>query len=369
MPLFRHTGIKRLTQMRSHRPSSNAHSANGANVNDERIAILDGWRALSILAVLAGHLLPLGPKSWELNAAFAAAGMAIFFTLSGFLITRLLLVDTRVPQFLIRRLFRILPLAWTAMVILALTSRADAATVLANLAFYSNIPPARLMQGGEHLWSLCVEVQFYLFAAIIVLAGGRRALFMLPVLMVAVTVLRIFQNAPISIITWQRVDEILAGTTIALLYQHGWLQKLGGRLPTIIPVLLLFLLLLTAHPAGGFLMYVRPYAAAAAAAVGLSIVSAPATMRALFVSKPAVYIAAVSYALYVFHGMLSASWLGSGQTLVKYAKRPFLIALTFVLAHLSTFYFEARMIRLGKSLAKRVGTSAQPRSVTEGIRP
>jgi len=33
----------------------------------ERLKLLDGWRAISILAVLAGHLLPLGPHRWQGN--------------------------------------------------------------------------------------------------------------------------------------------------------------------------------------------------------------------------------------------------------------------------------------------------------------
>lgn len=321
-------------------------------MSDERISILDGWRALSILAVLAGHLLPLGPKSWELNGAVAASGMAIFFTLSGFLITRLLLADPRVPQFLIRRLFRIVPLAWASMLVLIVATQADITSAIANLSFYSNLPPAKLMHGGEHLWSLCVEVQFYLFAALIALLGGRQALLLLPLFMVAVTVLRIVQHAPISIITWQRVDEILAGATIALLSHYGLLSRFAGKIPKATTVCLIPLIVLSGHPAGGVLMYARPYIAAAA--VGISIVSAPTLMRRLFVSRPAIYIATVSYALYVFHGMLSATWLGSGETLIKYAKRPFLIALTFVLAHLSTFIFEARMIAMGKRFAKRI---------------
>ena len=58
-----------------------------------RFAMLDGWRALSILLVLAAHLLPLGPKSLGLNDAVAPMGMALFFTLSGFLITRFLAAE------------------------------------------------------------------------------------------------------------------------------------------------------------------------------------------------------------------------------------------------------------------------------------
>src|ERR1700759_971314 len=87
-----------------------------SSVNASRLSVLDGWRALSITLVLCGHLLPLGPKSWRLNETFAPMGMALFFTLSGFLITRLLL-STDVRSFLIRRFFRIIPLAWLTILI------------------------------------------------------------------------------------------------------------------------------------------------------------------------------------------------------------------------------------------------------------
>ena len=56
----------------------------------KRIPLLDGWRATSILLVLGSHLLPLGPKVLGLNEAAGAMGMALFFTLSGFLITQFL---------------------------------------------------------------------------------------------------------------------------------------------------------------------------------------------------------------------------------------------------------------------------------------
>ncbi len=59
-------------------PGEHAHAA--------RLGSLDGWRAISILGVLAAHMLPLGPSRWGLNALAGDAGMSLFFTLSGFLI-------------------------------------------------------------------------------------------------------------------------------------------------------------------------------------------------------------------------------------------------------------------------------------------
>ena len=66
--------------------------ADGAkNAHASRFEVLDGWRGISIVAVLVCHLLPVGPRSWQLNAPVGAVGMALFFCLSGFLITTMLL--------------------------------------------------------------------------------------------------------------------------------------------------------------------------------------------------------------------------------------------------------------------------------------
>ena len=58
----------------------------GAFLSSERLPALDGLRAISILLVLACHMLPLGPKVLQLNEAAGAMGMSLFFALSGFLI-------------------------------------------------------------------------------------------------------------------------------------------------------------------------------------------------------------------------------------------------------------------------------------------
>lgn len=322
-----------------------------------RVAILDGWRAASILSVLAGHWLPLGPKSWHLNASFATGGMALFFCLSGFLITQLLLRDQRIGAFLIRRLARIVPLAWAGMLTLALMAN-NRPYLLENLAFYANLPPPHLMYGGAHLWSLCVEVQFYATVALIVLIAGRRGLYALPVLALAVTGLRIMADQPISIVTWHRVDEILAGATLALFAHRHRPGEATFRLPNWTPLALWLLLLASAHPDLPALQYLRPYIAAAT--IGTSLYAAPAWFRRIWTGTIARYIAEISYALYVVHGMLLVTWLGGEEAskLARYARRPLLIAATFAIAHLSTFHYERRFIELGKRLTRKPAPAA-----------
>ena len=66
-----------VRQIRQSHVDSGGRSAN-------RFAMLDGWRALSITLVLAAHLLPLGPKRFQLNEAVAAMGMRYFSRCQGF---------------------------------------------------------------------------------------------------------------------------------------------------------------------------------------------------------------------------------------------------------------------------------------------
>jgi peptidoglycan/LPS O-acetylase OafA/YrhL len=221
--------------------------------------------------------------------------------------------------------------------------------LLPNLLFYSNLPPAQLLRGGEHLWSLCVEVQFYAIAALLCLFPSRKALLAIPILCLSVTILRLLHSEPVSIVTWHRVDEILAGGTIALIYV-GWLGKAPQaflkRVPLPIAALLLF-----ASSYFDPLLYLRPYAGALV--IGAGIYNLNPWAERVLVNRPATYIAEVSYALYVVHGMLTVTWLGTGETLEKYLKRPLLFAATFGLAHVSTFYMERPITRLVRSRRSR----------------
>jgi len=76
---------------------------------NHRFPILDGLRAVSILLVLTTHMLPLGPKAFQINETTGPMGMSLFFGLSGFLITRQLINNDNVREFLIRRCCRITP--------------------------------------------------------------------------------------------------------------------------------------------------------------------------------------------------------------------------------------------------------------------
>ncbi|HEX7451118.1 MAG TPA: acyltransferase, partial [Polyangiaceae bacterium] len=153
---------------------------------------LDGLRAISVLAVVGFHAeLP------RLSGGFL--GVEVFFVVSGFLITALLLLEWQssgtisLPQFWLRRARRLLPAVF-ALLLIALTvsltlapdslaqTRSDAAAaliyfsnwwqVLEHHSYFMEVERRPLLL---HLWSLAVEEQFYLIWPLIVVLLARSA--------------------------------------------------------------------------------------------------------------------------------------------------------------------------------------------------
>ena len=322
-----------------------------------RLMMLDGWRALSILSVLAAHMLPLGAKTWGLNEAAGVLGMAMFFTLSGFLIVSILQRDADVGRFLVRRVSRIVPLAWTVLAVTLPGQAVGTPVWIANFFFYANLPPFPLAPSSGHFWSLGVEVQFYLAIALAVLLLGRRGLWLVPIAAVAVTAGRIATGTEVSIVTWLRLDEILAGGILAqAMYSPDprW-RLILSRLPFWPVAVLAALSALSTVPSLAWLDYARPYLVTMM--IGRTVVRPVAGLSPLLVSRPAAYVATISYALYIVHPFTMPGWLGSGTGWAKYAKRPLCFAIAFGVAHLSTFYFERRFIAWSHGFRRRSPTA------------
>lgn len=333
-----------------------------------RLPVLDGWRGLSILSILVTHMLPLGPESLGLHRVFGALGMCIFFTLSGFLITGTLVHDPSVRNFAIRRVCRIVPIAWLFSLIALPLMHASAGYYSATLLFYANIPPYWLTSLTGHLWSVCLEMQFYLFIGTLFALTGRRGLFLLPLVCVAVTAGRVIDGVEFSYSTRYRVDEILSGATLALVYE-GMLGTLAEKLLSRANWLVLSaLLLISCHPGSGGMNYLRPYFAAAL--VGSTVFQGETWLARRMLNSFLGYCAEISYALYVIHPLTYHGWMGQGSTVVRFIKRPFSFALAFGGAHLSTRYYESRWIAWGKRhtvRTHRVATIPDVASRTAGV--
>jgi peptidoglycan/LPS O-acetylase OafA/YrhL len=327
------------------------------------VPVLDGWRGISILCVLTGHMLPLSPKWLQFNPMIATIGMSLFFILSGFLIVSMLIRNDNVVSFLVRRMCRIVPLAWGYLIIVLLFNGVNWDAWKANLLFYANVPPFYLDYVNAHFWSLSVEVQFYVAVAVAVAAAGRWGLALVPIVCLAVTAARIRYGIEISIETWFRGDEILAGGCLALAFASSRFLKAAANLPAFTPFLLAPLLLASSHPALGALNYARPYFAAML--IGSTILRSQDALQRLLCGRILAYLAQISYALYVIHPLTDSGWMGEGDVVVRYSKRLGSFVLSFLFAHVSTNYYEKYWIGLGHRIAAHIDSKSRQRRLLE----
>jgi peptidoglycan/LPS O-acetylase OafA/YrhL len=324
-----------------------------ASTSHNRVPELDGLRAVSILLVICAHMLPLGPKFIDLNYSAGAMGMSLFFALSGFLISSTLLARPRVLDFLVRRLARILPLYFLYLIILFVFWDHSVSRLVSSMLFTINYQTQFLTDHSAHLWSLCVEIHFYISIAIGVALLGRRAVYLVWPACLIVTGLRINAGAEIDIHTHLRVDEILSGACVATLYANGVIRRTSST-PAVMALIAAALLWFVSSSewSGLAINYVRPYATALMLA--LVIAAAPQALRAALSSRPARYVAEISYALYVIHPATIMGFMNDGSVAERYLiKRPMSFALTFALAHLSTFYWESMWRRAAASYLSR----------------
>lgn len=155
----------------------------------KRIPSLDGLRAIAIGLVLVEHL--RGTAGFAALTVFdgielGKLGVRIFFVISGFLITSLLVQESRATGsvdlrgFYLQRAFRIFPAFYTYVIVVAILDAVGAGAVdtrsgdyLAAITYTTNYHRDHGWTLG-HIWSLSVEEQFYVVWPAIVLIVGRR---------------------------------------------------------------------------------------------------------------------------------------------------------------------------------------------------
>lgn len=306
---------------------------------DHRLAYqpaLDGVRAVSILVVLAFHL----EASWMPGGYL---GVSVFFTLSGYLITSLLLAEHRrtggiaLVAFYLRRGRRLLP---AALVCLAGVGALAAAGVfgdrelrpellgaLAQVANWEALirdrPYAELFLAPSpvaHFWSLAIEEQFYWVWPLVVLglatAVGRRgrhaargggARLVLPL---AAGFVLLGLSAPLTarwlgpeavyLASWARFAEILAGAVLAAVLAERaaprWCRHLA------LPALGVIVVLCVLTPSTGGWPHAGGLPLFSLLTVALVLgLQHPGRTRAVLSLSPFVGIGRVSYGLYLYH--------------------------------------------------------------------
>ncbi len=207
---------------------------------------LDGLRAFSVVMVVMGHAAGASelPPAIAWKVWSASLGVTIFFGISGFLITTLLLDEEQragrfsLSGFYVRRAFRILPAALTFLVCLSIASAlwpaplVSVREIVASALFSRNYVDGGSLTG--HFWTLAVEEQFYAFWPALLLFAPRRAV--LPAIVAWIVLAPFWVHLNLTMFgghfnTWRtdlRLDAIFLGAALALSRREPWFQRVDA---------------------------------------------------------------------------------------------------------------------------------------------
>jgi len=314
------------------------------NRDGTHVCALDGVRGLAVLIVMLYHFahvglvsdLPLDRLFYQLTMT-GWIGVDIFFALSGFLITGILLRTKDAPNYLRafygRRVLRIFPLYYFYLAVLFLLlfplishrvgafEQAKLEAVQASwpwfVLYLSNLKQALtgtfFGAGAGHLWSLAIEEQFYavwpLLVLLLPLAAMRRLCLVLLAGTLAVRVGMVLQGYgadAISVFTPARLDGLVAGALLAMAVRRGlhfkpWLVKAA---PLALLVLAGGLAAMGSRLESSPLIYTVGFSVVAVVAVGLVYAACATDRHAVFSNRYLVFLGKYSYALYVFHPII-----------------------------------------------------------------
>jgi peptidoglycan/LPS O-acetylase OafA/YrhL len=369
---------------------------------------LDGIRGLAILLVVIFHFTvfahmtadTLGERVYRGLFIAGWSGVDLFFVLSGFLITGILL-DTKETRhyfrnFYARRFLRIFPLYYTALVILLwgfplacprLARPTDFSESLWYWAYVSNV---RAAFGGwsntvvDHFWSLAIEEQFYLVWPLAIFFAPRRSIPILcAIVLVVAPILRtilVVRHYGLAAYTLTpcRADALAAGGFVAYLVRSELTRDRLGRLSRVVfLVSAAALATLCAARHGlhfedpiistvGFSFIASMYAALVAATF---LAPDRGALRRLFEARALRTLGKYSYGVYVFHQPLAAMMERAGwvfprlpRTFGSHLVTEIAVTvagggLSLALAAASWHLFEERFLRLKKNFTTSAETA------------
>ena len=349
---------------------------------------LDGVRAVAVTMVLLFH----GGVGWMRGGYF---GVSVFFTLSGYLITSLLVREydatARVSPgaFYVRRAKRLLPASTVCLAAVSILAtrdvwrgadhlRRDALGALFQVANWVQLggggsytdlqsKSAGLRSPLDHYWSLAIEEQFYWVWPLAfwgVARLGRRRGWSLTRIMLSITVV-LAAAAPLIALIWgrdaaywatpARAAEILIGALLAVAMREGKISPQRWMAPVFLATVVVIAVVLP--PAGGPAYHgAFPLLAVASGGLLLGLQRGGRVTSALS-WKPLVGLGAISYGVYLFHFpvyvLMSADRVGRSGWQLLVAQ----VAVTLAIAVVS-FWLIERPIRRATFSGARTAINA-----------
>jgi peptidoglycan/LPS O-acetylase OafA/YrhL len=333
---------------------------------------LDGLRGIAILMVVVYHARFAAHEfHW-----FGSNGVAVFFTLSGFLITRLLIEEREalggisLSRFYARRALRLLPAFAVMVLVTALVGLADLSEVLRASSYLANwwLAAGDLLGPLSHTWSLSIEEQFYLvwpLLLVVPFAIGPRVV--APVALAVTLGYRLLgpevPETEYAFATHMQIPMVLMGVCLGVAWKGAmrtprWAALLGAGL--IVAASLI-------APGQPGTRLASPLASLGAVLLIVEVLGGGQPARVL-ASGPLVSLGLVSYSLYLWHypvmfalGVLPHDPAGGIDPVSSLMS----LALSLLLAVLSWRLIEQPIL----ALRRRLNRSHQPYAAAQGVTP
>lgn len=346
-----------------------------------RLPALDGLRAVAILTVVGSHVFTV--------VIPASLGVTLFFFISGFIITRLLLEShsERLSPFYVRRFFRLGPalVVYVASCIgayLIVGGRIRWDDIAAALFYYANyhdfkMPPMKTM------WSLAVEEHFYVLFPVLLIALRNKPIILQRVLITSLVACLLWRYFLVNLGydaervqrgTDTRFDSIAYGCLLSLLFHRAktvascrrFLDAMSHRWAFAVG----FLLLLSSFVVRDetFRQTLRYSMQGLAFSTFFCAIfwsrTAPDLLVRLLESRPAVFIGAISYSLYLYHefGLIFSRALNE----TAFVEAVVALAIGIPATLISYYWVERPARHFGALLAERLENgSVSPRQRAE----
>jgi peptidoglycan/LPS O-acetylase OafA/YrhL len=345
---------------------------------------LDGIRGIAALMVLVHHFFYFNNASYLTNidfyrkiTEFGQHGVSLFFVLSGFVITRIL-INTRNESkyfrtFYWRRALRILPLYYLYLlfVYFLLPIILDSQFVdfklqlpyyfyLQNFAEVLNFKASG--DGAGHYWSLAIQLHFYFICPLVIFLVKPKHLWkIIGISLVMIYVLKYFmlsEGLAINHFTFTRIEQLIIGAALALLEYNGFLKKKKAAYYFLVIGLSLF-------PIAALIYYFQMHfilikeivksillAMFFFSVLGYLIASKQqTTINRILSGKVLQYLGKISYGLYVWHMSVLLILDKYAITGVLILDLLFSIGLSIIIAHISFKYFESYFLKFRKKKA------------------
>ncbi|MBP6389860.1 MAG: acyltransferase [Flavobacteriales bacterium] len=329
-------------------------------------------RGIAASVVLFSHVdqfhYVLGTKHIGLSdTGMADHAVTVFFVLSGFLITHLLLTEQRatgtigVRKFYMRRILRIWPVYYSSLLAaltLILLARVDAPPqpllstslfvfMLPNLAYALDLS----IRPATPLWSVGVEEQYYLVWPWVMRSGSRPLRLLLAIVLIYLLVRSVCYyvrpgGGMFSLLLLTRIDCMAWGGILAYLHFTGRQRVMQVLFHPATQVLALIVLVLPLFVHLRLFLYLETELIAAAA--GVFILNTAVNPRALVRpgTRPLLYLGRLSYGIYAYHLLvvfLLGQWLAGLHLAVVNAT---IFLSTVLLAHLSYEFIERKALAI-----------------------